>query len=143
MKTTSTFLPLFCSTFLLFGFAAPALAQEMALASNGTSEPLDLYRKVNESLTEGKTKLALNIFDEVVEFYEHEGRLKELPGNYLGMALSLALNGNYSESIRYHKKALRAHRKYKASEPNDEIRVNLGLAYQLAGKERKAKRLLN
>jgi tetratricopeptide (TPR) repeat protein len=115
----------------------------VTLASNTADGPTDLYKKVNESLTVGDTKLALSIFDEVVEFYQHEGRLKELPENYLGMALSLALNGNYSESVRYHKKALRAHRKYKGSEPNDEIRFNLGLAYQLAGKERKAKRLLN
>jgi tetratricopeptide (TPR) repeat protein len=120
-----------------------ASCQEVVIASNNTTEPIGLYKKVNESLTLGHTKLALNIFKQVIEFYEEEGRLNELPANYLGMALSLALNGNYPESIRYHKKALRAHRKYKSNEPADEIMINLGLAYQLAGKERKAKRYLN
>jgi tetratricopeptide (TPR) repeat protein len=110
---------------------------------DNNNEPISLYKKANESLNMGNAKLAINIFEKVVDFYEQEGRLKELPGSYLGMALTLALNGHYSESIRYHKKALRAHRKYHVEGGGDEIRINLGLAYQLAGKERKAKRYLN
>lgn len=127
--------------FLFLSFAA--ISQEVIVADNSGNEPTHLYQKVNESLTIGNTKLALNIFEKVIDFYEHEGRLKELPENYLGMALSLALNGHYPESIRYHKKALRAHRRYKSKEPADEIMINLGLAYRLAGKERKAKKYLN
>ena len=127
--------------FLFLSFAA--ISQEVIVADNSGNEPTSLYQKVNESLTIGNTRLALNIFEKVIDFYEHEGRLKELPENYLGMALSLALNGHYPESIRYHKKALRAHRRYKSKEPADEIMINLGLAYRLAGKERKAKKYLN
>lgn len=127
--------------FLFLSFAA--ISQEVIVADNSGNEPTYLYQKVNESLTIGNTRLALNIFEKVIDFYEHEGRLNELPENYLGMALSLALNGHYPESIRYHKKALRAHRRYKSKEPADEIMINLGLAYRLAGKERKAKKYLN
>jgi tetratricopeptide (TPR) repeat protein len=127
--------------FLFLSFAA--ISQEVIVADNSGNEPNSLYQKANEFLTIGNTKLAINIFEKVIDFYEHEGRVKELPENYLGMALSLALNGHYPESIRYHKKALRAHRRYKSKEPADEIMINLGLAYRLAGKERKAKKYLN
>lgn len=127
--------------FLFLSFAA--ISQEVIVADNSGNEPSSLYQKANEFLTIGNTRLAINIFEKVIDYYEHEGRVKELPENYLGMALSLALNGHYPESIRYHKKALRAHRRYKSKEPADEIMINLGLAYRLAGKERKAKKYLN
>lgn len=143
MKTTGIFLLSklgFVSTFLLVMITVVNLsAQEILVARN---EPATLYREAHESLSLGNTKLAINIFEKVVDFYESEGREKELPESYLGMALSFAFNGNYSESIRYHKKALRAHRKYKPNESADAIIINLGLAYQLAGKERKAKKYL-
>lgn len=128
---------------LLFVFFPSVLFSQDILTRHTETEPIHLYKKVNESLNVGNTRLALNTFDEVIEFYEESGMQKEVPGNYLGMALSLALNGHYKKSIRYHKKALKAHHKYKPHEPADEIRFNLGLAYQLAGKERKAKRILN
>lgn len=130
-------------TFSLLFLSFSAISQEIIVADSDGNEPIGLYKKANEFLTIGNTKLAINIFEKVIDFYEHEGRLKELPENYLGMALSFALNGHYPESIRYHKKALRAHRKYKSNEPAEEIMINLGLAYRLAGKEKKAKRYLN
>jgi tetratricopeptide (TPR) repeat protein len=104
--------------------------------------PSTLYREANESLNNGDKKNAILIYDKVVDFYEQEGRQAELAESYLGMALSFALNGNYPESIRYHKKALRAHHRYKKKESSLEIELNLGMAYQLAGKDRKAKRYL-
>jgi tetratricopeptide (TPR) repeat protein len=144
MKTTSTFLLRifrFTGTFLLLlAISANLSAQEMMVAHN---EPATLYREAHESLSVGNTKLAINIFEKVIDYYESEGMVKELPESYLGMALSFAFNGNYPESIRYHKKALRAHRKYRRGESDDAIMLNLGLAYQLAGKERKAKKYLN
>jgi tetratricopeptide (TPR) repeat protein len=118
----------------------PTLAQDSVVEVN--AEPTSLYQKANESLSAGDTRNAILIFDQVVTFYEEKGRENELPESYLGMALSFALNGNYSESIRYHKKALRAHHKYRCDESALEIELNLGLAYQLAGKERKAKKYL-
>jgi tetratricopeptide (TPR) repeat protein len=130
-------------TFWLMLLSLSAVGQEVVVANDDPDMPVGLYKKANEFLTVGKTKLAINTFEKVIAFYEQEGRLKELPENYLGMALSFALNGHYPESIRYHKKALRAHRKYKSTESPDEIMINLGLAYQLAGKERKAKKYLN
>ena len=133
----------FLITFACLFLSFAAISQEVIVADNSGNEPNSLYQKANEFLTIGNTRLAINIFEKVIDFYEHEGRLKELPENYLGMALSLALNGHYPESIRYHKKALRAHRRYKSKEPADEIMINLGLAYRLAGKERKAKKYLN
>jgi tetratricopeptide (TPR) repeat protein len=133
----------FITTISLLLLSATVFSQDVVIANNGAAEPIGLYMKVNESLTRGNTKLALDIFKDVIKFYEEEGRLNELPANYLGMALSLALNGHYPESIRYHKKALKAHRKYKPHESPDEIKINLGLAYQLAGKDKKAKRYLN
>jgi tetratricopeptide (TPR) repeat protein len=144
MKITGTFLLRFfpfVGIFLLLNFfSIPSFAQELMVANN---EPTVLYKKANESLSMGDTKLAINIFEKVIDFYESEGRVKELSESYLGMALSFAFNGNYPESIRYHKKALRAHHKYRPNESDDAIMLNLGLAYQLAGKERKAKKYLN
>jgi tetratricopeptide (TPR) repeat protein len=134
MKSTGIFL------LQLFTAAASVMAQEVVIAGN---DPTALYQEANQSLSLGNTRLAINIFDKVIAFYEAEGRVKELSENYLGMALSFAFNGHYEESIRYHKKALRAHRRYRSNESPDAIMINLGLAYQLAGKERKAKKYLN
>ena len=119
-----------------------ARGQEVVLAMT-QNEPTGLYQQVNASLNSGDTRLAMDTFKKVIEFYECEGRVKELPQSYLGMALAFAFNGNYSESIRLHKKALRAHHKYRPHESDDAIRLNLGLTYQLAGKERKAKRYMS
>jgi tetratricopeptide (TPR) repeat protein len=130
------------TTLLLLTFGLCAEGQEIILASADPTEPIALYQQASESLSHGNTRKAKTIFHEVIEFYQEEGRLRELSQSYLGMALAFALNGNYSESIRYHKKALRAHRKYRKNEPADDILMNLALAWQLAGKERKSKRLL-
>jgi tetratricopeptide (TPR) repeat protein len=130
-------------TLTLILFALTVRCQEYAFASSQTDITHGLYKKANESLTLGNKKMAIAMFEEVAEFFEQEGRLKELPENYLGMALSLALTGHYAESVRYHKKALRAHRRYRAAEPADEIIINLSLVYQLAGKGQKSKRYLH
>ena len=128
------------TTFGLVLFSALSFAQEISVAS--TTEPSILYARANESLSIGDTKNATSIFKQVIDFYQHQGRVREVPESYLGMALAFAFNGHYSESIRFHKKALRAHHRYRCSESDDAIRMNLGLTYQLAGKERRAKRLL-
>jgi tetratricopeptide (TPR) repeat protein len=117
-------------------------SQEYVFASNEADKTTSLYKMANESLNTGNTKQALDMFEQVVEFIEETGRAEELPENYLGMALSLALSGHYPESIRYHKKALRAHRKYKSSESPEEIKINLGLVYELAGKKRRSEKFL-
>jgi tetratricopeptide (TPR) repeat protein len=129
-------------TLFLLTFSLCAGAQELILASADPAEPIALYRQASESLSNGNTRKAKTIFHEVIVFYQEEGRLRELSQSYLGMALAFALNGNYPESIRYHKKALRAHHKYRRNEPADDILMNLALAWQLAGKEKKSKRLL-
>lgn len=131
MKTATAFVFVF--------LPLATFCQQLILASN---EPTVLYEKANQSLNVGNTKMANQIFRQVIEFYEQEGRVKEVSEGYLGMALAFAFNGHYKESIRYHKKALKAHHKYRVTESDDAILFNLGLAYQLAGKERKAKRYL-
>jgi tetratricopeptide (TPR) repeat protein len=113
-------------------------AQTIITASN---EPLALYQAINNALATDRPKLALEHFKKIVCLYEEQGRSSELPQTYFGMALGLALNGHYKESIRYHKKAIRAHKKFRNDEPL-EIIMNLGLTYTLAGKERKAKKIL-
>jgi tetratricopeptide (TPR) repeat protein len=127
------------TTFGLLIISTLSFAQEISVL---TSEPSILYARANESLSAGDTKNATSIFKQVIDFYQHQGRVREVPESYLGMALAFAFNGHYSESIRFHKKALRAHHRYRCSESDDAIRMNLGLTYQLAGKERRAKRLL-
>ena len=117
--------------FSLFG-------QELYTASN---QPTALYHQINDALTANKPRLAERLFQGVVEFYEQNADESVLPESYFGMALAFALNGHYRESIRYHKKALKIHRKYRNDEAT-EITINLGLTYQLAGKERKAKKIL-
>src|SRR5688572_30105281 len=102
----------FAAAFLLLIVYSTAFSQDVTLVGNSMQDPADLYKKANESLNTGNTKLAINIFEQVIAFYQREGRVKELSENYLGMALAFALNGNYTESILYHKKALKAHRKY-------------------------------
>jgi hypothetical protein len=128
------------TTFSLLLFSTSSFAQHLALAS--TSEPTILYVRANESLSVGDTRNATTIFKQVIDFYQNEGRVKEVSESYLGMALAFAFNGHYAESIRFHRKALRAHHRYRCNESDDAIRLNLGLTYQLAGKERRAKRLL-
>ncbi len=124
--------------FLLIFISFTAHAQNFS----SSVEPTSLYIRANQSLNSGDTKHAQGIFKEVIDFYKSVGRTKELSESYLGMALAFALHGNYDESIRFHKKALRAHHRYRCGEADDEIRLNLGLTYQLAGKTRKARRFL-
>ena len=126
---------------ILILIAFSSFGQDVAIAT--TDKTYKLFQKAHASLDAGNIQQAISIFKQVIAFYEEEGRHKELSENYLGMALAFALNGNYHESIRYHKKALRAHKRYKSGEPADEILINLGLAYHLAGREHKAKRYLN
>lgn len=118
-----------------------ATCQEIAGASRNDNT-FQVYKKANELLSSGDTKEALALFDRIAAHFIHQNELKELPAHYMATALSLAFSGHYSQSIRYHKKALRAHRKYKSAEPNEAINMNLGLVYQLAGKDRKSKKHL-
>jgi tetratricopeptide (TPR) repeat protein len=106
-----------------------------------SDEPMVLYQDINNSLSCSRPKQALHSFRKVVDFYSSRDKKNELPEKYFGMALALALSGYYKESIRYHKKAIRLHRRYRTDEPL-EISINLGLTYYLAGKDRKARRIL-
>ena len=127
------------TSFCLLLIAPLSFAQDL---TSTMPDPAALYIKANQSLSEGDTKQATEIFKEVIHLHQREGRLKEVSESYLGMALAFAFNGNYSEAIRFHKKALRAHHRYRCDESDDAIRLNLGLTYQLAGKTRKAKKIL-
>lgn len=132
--------------FLLVVFAALPFAmcaqnKETRTENQETTEPLNLYQQVNDLLTANNVKAAVELFDKVVALYVLQGRESELTQSYFGMALALALNGNYKESIHYHKKAIKAHHRFRDDEPT-EIVINLGLTYRLAGKERKARRIL-
>jgi tetratricopeptide (TPR) repeat protein len=118
----------------------PCLASGQQVIS-AANEPVALYQEINNALATDQPKLALEHFRKIVTLYEEQGRFSELPQTYFGMALGLALNGNYKESIRYHKKAIRAHKKFRKDEPL-EIIINLGLTYTLAGKDRKARKIL-
>jgi tetratricopeptide (TPR) repeat protein len=100
-----------------------------------------VYETIHRDVSSGDVKDAIRTFEKLVSQLNDDGRSEELPQQYFGMAFTLALNGNYKESIRYHKKAIRAHRKYRNDEPL-EISINLGLTYHLAGKDRKARRIL-
>jgi tetratricopeptide (TPR) repeat protein len=108
---------------------------------SASSEPLATYHDINKALSADDTKQALRLFDKIIAYYESSGENAMLADSYFGMALALALNGDYRHSIRYHKKAIKAHHKFKQGEPI-EMSINLGLTYQLAGKQRKAKRIL-
>jgi tetratricopeptide (TPR) repeat protein len=133
-------------TLLLLSFiviAFNSFSQELILARNTSSEPYNLFREASQSLDKGHTRQAVHKFEKIIEFYEHSGRQSELAQYYFGMALAFAFNENYRQSIRYHKKALRAHNRYTSSHPPQEILINLGLTYELAGRKNKAKKYLN
>jgi tetratricopeptide (TPR) repeat protein len=106
------------------------------------NETVNLYGQINESLAAGDARQAIQHFKKVIDVYVRENREREIPENYFGMALAFAFSGHYKESVRYHKKAIRAHRKYKSNEEPIEMVINLGLTYELMGKNRKAKRVM-
>lgn len=66
---------------------------------------------------------------------------EELAETYFAIAFNLALSGDYRQSIRFHKKAIRMHKKFHDTDPL-EINLNLGLTYHLAGKMRKARKYI-
>jgi tetratricopeptide (TPR) repeat protein len=125
-----------CLLIFLLPLSLPA--QQIITAS---TEPMPIYVSINKAMEDDRPKDALTHFKDIVEFYKEQGRDNELPEAYFGMALGLALNGHYKESIRYHKKAMRVHKRYREGEPL-EIELNLGLTYSLAGKAKKAKKIL-
>ena len=120
-----------------------SFSQDVILARNTPAEPFNLFMEANQSLDAGHTRDAVQKFEKAIQFYQNSGRQSELAEQYFGMALAFALNRNYRQSIRYHKKALRAHTRYTSSEPAPEILINLGLTYQLAGRPQMAKKYLN
>jgi tetratricopeptide (TPR) repeat protein len=132
---------LLLSALVLLSFCT--FAQEVILARNTPAEPFNLFLEANQSLDAGHTREAVQKFEKAIQFYQISGRQSELAEHYFGMALAFALNKNYRQSIRYHKKALRAHNRYTSSEPAPEILINLGLTYQLAGRPHMAKKYLN
>ena len=114
-------------------------AQE--LASSGADVPLGFYEEINLSLSGDHVKDALQTFSKLIAHYKSTHQLQKLPESYFGMALALALNGHYKASIHYHKLAIRSQRKV-YHQDSIEMSINLGLTYLLAGKGRRAQRLL-
>ncbi|HYG02706.1 MAG TPA: tetratricopeptide repeat protein [Chryseosolibacter sp.] len=106
-----------------------------------SEEPLITYASINNSLLLENTARAIGDFERMLAGSVDKTNIQKLAEDYFGMALALALNGNYRESIYYHRKALRAHRKA-YHEKSLEMTINLGLTYQLAGKDKKARRIL-
>jgi tetratricopeptide (TPR) repeat protein len=141
MKLSSTFLPVVL--ILLHFLVINEATAQLAIVEKQQDVPVTLYKEASQSLNHGNPKLAIQAYNKVIAFYQQEGKTRELSENYLGMALSFAFNGHYQESIRFTKKALRAHKKYRANEFPDAILLNLSLAYKLAGKDRKANRVMN
>jgi len=127
---------------LLVAFESPSQETSIHTANDGL-EPSSLFTLATRSLEYGNRRVAQNTFDDIVKFYQQTGRLTELPETYFWMGLVLALNENYHKSIRYHKKAIRAHKKYKRNDNYDEIVINLALTYGLSGRQRKSDRLLS
>ena len=113
-------------------------AQEIVYASAKANA---FYEEISLSLSEDNVKDALSTFKDLIAYYRRTHQHKQLPESYFGMALALALNGDYKESIRYHKLAIRAHKKLNKQEAV-EMNINLGLTYKLAGKDKKAQRIL-
>jgi tetratricopeptide (TPR) repeat protein len=132
MKKVLLLLPtILMASFFCFGQAEISASGEM----------VGVYHSINNFIAENQIAKAEKEFSKVIEFYKSSHSYQALPEQYFGMALALALNGHYSKSISYHKKALRAHRKFRDTEPY-EITINLGLTYHLAGKKRKARAIL-
>jgi hypothetical protein len=113
-------------------------AQELVTSA---ASPLAFYEEINLSLSEDNVKDARDTFKKLIGHFKSTDQSSKLPESYFGMALALALTGHYKESIHYHKLAMRAHKKIN-KEDAVEMSINLGLTYKLAGKERKAHRIL-
>jgi tetratricopeptide (TPR) repeat protein len=97
--------------------------------------------EINNALQENRTREAIHIFKEMIAQCKKEEDACHVVETYFGFALALALNEKYPQSIRYHKKSIRLHKKLHKNEPL-EMYLNLGLTYYLADKERKARKIL-
>jgi len=97
--------------------------------------------EINNALQQDHTKEAIRAFRRMVAECKKETDPCHLVETYFGFALALALNEKYSQSIRYHKKSIRLHKKFHKNEPL-EMYLNLGLTYYLADKEKKARKIL-
>jgi hypothetical protein len=128
--------PLAIALIILSSFASNA--QELVTSS---ASVLAFYEEINLSLSEDKVKDARDTFHKMIMHFKSTDQVAKLPESYFGMALALALTGHYKESIHYHKLAMRAHKKIH-KEDAIEMSINLGLTYKLAGKEKKAHRIL-
>jgi hypothetical protein len=113
-------------------------AQELVTSS---ASPLAFYETISSSLSDDKVKDARDTFKKLIVYYKSSDQITKLPESYFGMALALALNGHYRESIRYHKLAMKADKKINGHEAV-EMSINLGLTYLLAGKEKRAHKIL-
>ena len=96
---------------------------------------------INNALQEDHTREAIHLFKQMISQCKKEEEACQLVETYFGFALALALNEKYPQSIRYHKKSIRLHKKLHKNEPL-EMYLNLGLTYYLANKERKARKIL-
>jgi tetratricopeptide (TPR) repeat protein len=126
-----------CVISLLFALGGKA----QSLITSKSGDLAGTYQHIGILLSDNHVRSAEKIFSRVIDVYRAEQKSEALSEQYFGMALALAFNGHYRKSIAYHKKALRAHKKFRSTEP-DEIVFNLGLTYYLAGKMRKAKVIL-
>ena len=106
-----------------------------------SNDPMITYASIHSLLSHNNASQAIADFEWFVANMPDKERGENIAENYFGMALALALNGNYRESIHYHRKAMKAHCETH-HEQSLEIKINLGLTYQLSGRERKARRIL-
>lgn len=119
----------------VFLFGSSTFAQEVI----ASAESLDLHKA--PSLSFDNPSQVCKIFKEAVRSDKKSGDYQQISEKYFALALGLALNGHYKRSIRFHKKAIRIHERFRDDDPL-EIELNLGLTYHLAGKTKKAKRIL-
>lgn len=100
------------------------------------------YEEAGRLLDRNEPRHAAVVYERIIDYFLDRGEVSQIPENYLGMALSFAITGHYRKSVRFHRKALRAHRKYRSDEEPLAIRLNLGLTYELAGRFKKAQKIL-
>lgn len=133
------FMRLFACVLLLI---LSAVCYAKAQVAVETSLPiLRQLAEINHSVEQDRTREAVKKFKAMIAQCKSSENECQVVETYFGFALALALNGNYSQSIRYHKKAIRLHKKLHNNEPL-EMYINLGLTYYLADKDRKARKIL-
>ena len=113
---------LFCNGALSQQIFADADRQQLTSELSGEKQSIRQFRKQLAELRKAK---------------QHDMAIETC----FAKAFQLALEEDYSRSIALHKKAMRMHKRLKRAEAV-EIELNLGLTYHLAGKQKKARKIL-